>query len=212
MKNLDINTFDNIEDIPLGSSEQDPYDFFTLSDRNVMNSDMKKNIVQWNSRYSYNQLKNKDSLIMFLVEIFRSLFVSNCIDKNIDNVLLSIEEMFIDHYYNPQHSRLKYLIDDVGIFFTKLPITKAFHTYNKKYRITKRLYAPPTFNEVRHILNLAQILSLEEGLDLLTFDADETLYPDGHDFNDEVLASYISCLLKKMNIAIVTAACKYKNV
>ncbi|SOV79151.1 haloacid dehalogenase hydrolase, putative [Plasmodium sp. gorilla clade G3] len=210
MKNLDINTFDNIEDIPLCSSEQDPYDFFTLSDRNVMNSDMKKNIVQWNSRYSYNQLKNKDSLIMFLVEIFRSLFVSNCIDKNIDNVLLSIEEMFIDHYYNPQHSRLKYLIDDVGIFFTKLPITKAFHTYNKKYRITKRLYAPPTFNEVRHILNLAQILSLEEGLDLLTFDADETLYPDGHDFNDEVLASYISCLLKKMNIAIVTAA-SYNN-
>ncbi|CRG95946.1 IMP-specific 5'-nucleotidase, putative [Plasmodium gallinaceum] len=210
MKKLDIDVYDKIEDIHLGIYEQDQCDFLALSDRNVMNSDTKKNIIHFNNHYSYNQLKNKDSLIMFLVDILKSLFVSNCIDKNIDNVLLSIEEMFIDHYYNPLHSRLKYLIDDVGIFFTKLPISKAFHTYNKKYQITKRLYAPPTFNEVRHILNLAQILSLEDGLDLLTFDADETLYPDGHDFHDEVLASYISILLKKMNIAIVTAAC-YNN-
>ncbi|SCP02514.1 IMP-specific 5'-nucleotidase, putative [Plasmodium malariae] len=210
MEEIDINSYDKNEDMECTFFEQEKYDILALSDRGVINSHMKKNIIHWNNRYSYNQLKNKDSLIMFLVNIFRSLFLSNCIDKNIDNVLLSIEEMFTDHYYNPMHSRLKYLIDDVGIFFTKLPITKAFHTYNKKYRITKRLYAPPTFNEVRHILNLAQILSVEDGLDLLTFDADETLYPDGYDFHDEVLASYISSLLKKMNIAIVTAA-SYNN-
>ncbi|CRH03691.1 IMP-specific 5'-nucleotidase, putative [Plasmodium relictum] len=210
MKKLDINVYDKIDDIHFSIFEQDQYDFLALSDRNVINSDTKKNIVHLNNHYSYNQLKNRDSLIMFLVDILKSLFVSNCIDKNINNVLQSVEEMFIDHYNNPLHSRLKYLIDDVGIFFTKLPISKAFHTYNEKYQITKRLYVPPTFNEVRHIFNLAQILSLEEGLDLLTFDADETLYPDGHDFHDEVLASYISILLKKMNIAIVTAAC-YNN-
>ncbi|CAG9475408.1 IMP-specific 5'-nucleotidase, putative [Plasmodium vivax] len=210
MEKLDIPPHEMYEDMQHAFREQDKYDFLAISDGSVINSYMKKNVVDWNNRYSYNQLKNKDSLIMFLVDIFRSLFLSNCIDKNIDNVLSSIEEMFTDHYYNPMHSRLKYLIDDVGIFFTKLPITKAFHTYNKKYRITKRLYAPPTFNEVRHILNLAQILSLEDGLDLLTFDADETLYPDGYDFHDEVLASYISSLLKKMNIAIVTAA-SYSN-
>ncbi|SBT44744.1 IMP-specific 5'-nucleotidase, putative [Plasmodium ovale wallikeri] len=210
MDNLNINVYETCEDMQCSFFEPDKYDFLALSDRSVINSHMKKNIVHWNNRYSYNQLKNKDSLIMFLVDIFKSLFLSNCIDKNIDNVLSSIEEMFTDHYNNPMHSRLKYLIDDVGIFFTKLPITKAFHTYNRKYRITKRLYAPPTFNEVRHILNLAQILSLEDGLDLLTFDADETLYPDGYDFHDEVLASYISSLLKKMNIAIVTAA-SYNN-
>ncbi|SBT78642.1 IMP-specific 5'-nucleotidase, putative [Plasmodium ovale] len=210
MDNLNINVYETCEDMQCSFFAPDKYDFLALSDRSVINSHMKKNIVHWNNRYSYNQLKNKDSLIMFLVDIFKSLFLSNCIDKNIDNVLSSIEEMFTDHYNNPMHSRLKYLIDDVGIFFTKLPITKAFHTYNRKYRITKRLYAPPTFNEVRHILNLAQILSLEDGLDLLTFDADETLYPDGYDFHDEVLASYISSLLKKMNIAIVTAA-SYNN-
>ncbi|KMZ91008.1 hypothetical protein PVMG_06308, partial [Plasmodium vivax Mauritania I] len=157
MEKLDIPPHEMYEDMQHAFREQDKYDFLAISDGSVINSYMKKNVVDWNNRYSYNQLKNKDSLIMFLVDIFRSLFLSNCIDKNIDNVLSSIEEMFTDHYYNPMHSRLKYLIDDVGIFFTKLPITKAFHTYNKKYRITKRLYAPPTFNEVRHILNLAQV-------------------------------------------------------
>lgn len=174
-------------------------------------SDLNGNEKRWsfaeiNRGSTYKQLKNKDSLIMFLVDILKSLFVSNCIDKNIDNVLLSIEEMFIDHYNDPMHSKLKFLIDDVGIFFTKIPLRKAFYTYNEKYRITKREYIPPTFNEARHILNLAQILSFEDGLDLLTFDADETLYPDGQNFHDEILASYISNLLRKMSIAIVTAA------
>lgn len=179
-------------------------DFMNMSISDI--NEKRWGFIETNKRSTYNQLNNKDSLIMFLVDILKSLFVSNCIDKDINNVLLSIEEMFLDHYNDPLHSKLKFLIDDVGIFYTKIPIRKAFHTYNEKYRITKRLYVPPTFNEVRHILNLAQILSFEDGLDLLTFDADETLYPDGQNFHDEVLAGYISNLLRKMNIAIVTAA------
>lgn len=169
-------------------------------------NEMRCNCLELNKGSTFNQLNNKDGLIMFLVNIFHSLFISNCIDKDIDIVLQSVEEMFLDHYKDPQHSKLKFLIDDIGIFYTKIPILKAFQTYNEKYRITKRIYVPPTFNEVRHILNVAQILSFEDGLDLLTFDADETLYPDGQNFNDEILAGYISNLLRKMNIAVVTAA------
>lgn len=197
---------DRFDNIHRGSFDAGLFEYLAVSDVNGIHTDGKKKIIQMNGLSTYNQLKNKDSLIMFLVDILKSLFISNSIDKNIDEVLLSIEEMFVGHYNDPLNSRLKFLIDDVGIFYTKLPLLKAFHTYNQKYKITKRLYIPPTFNEVRHIFNLAQILSFEEGLDLLTFDADETLYPDGHNFHDEILASYISTLLKKMNIAIVTAA------
>ncbi|VWU52382.1 IMP-specific 5'-nucleotidase, putative, partial [Hepatocystis sp. ex Piliocolobus tephrosceles] len=207
MDKFNFNTCETFDDLKNYMHGFETHDYPILPNH----GSIKKNLMRWNNRYSFKQMKDKDSLIMFLVDIFKSLFLSNSIDKNIDNVLLSIEEMFTDHYKNPFHSRLRYLVDDIGIFFTKLPIRKAFHTYNAKYKITKRLYAPPTFNEVRHILNLAQILSLEDGLDLLTFDADETLYPDGSNFHDEILASYISSLLKKMKIAIVTAASYNKN-
>ena len=57
-------------------------------------------------------------------------------------------------------SRLKRLVPTIGTFFTRLPLRKAFMAYNAKYGITKRRYVCISFNELRHILNLAQIIAL----------------------------------------------------
>ena len=57
-------------------------------------------------------------------------------------------------------SRLKQLIPSVGTFYTRLPLRKAFEAYNAKYGITKRRYICISFNEIRHILNLAQIIAM----------------------------------------------------
>jgi IMP and pyridine-specific 5'-nucleotidase len=57
-------------------------------------------------------------------------------------------------------SRLKRLVPTIGTFFTRLPLRKAFLAYNAKYGITKRRYVCISFNELRHILNLAQIIAL----------------------------------------------------
>ena len=57
-------------------------------------------------------------------------------------------------------SRLKQLVPTVGTFHTHLPLRKAFMAYNKKYSLTKRKFITITFNELRHILNLAQIMAL----------------------------------------------------
>ena len=83
-------------------------------------------------------------------------------------------EMLIDehrlHYENQNDStgtgthigpsRLKQLVPTVGTFHTHLPLRKAFMAYNKKYSLTKRKFITITFNELRHILNLAQIMAL----------------------------------------------------
>eukprot|EP01068_Selenidium_serpulae_P016888 Selendium_serpulae@DN6332_c0_g1_i17.p2 len=50
-------------------------------------------------------------------------------------------------------------------------------------------------------------MALKKKLKLLTFDGDETLYPDGQNFEDLDIASYIAMLIKEgINVAIVTAA------
>ena len=57
-------------------------------------------------------------------------------------------------------SRLKQLVPTVGSFHTHLPLRRAFLAYNEKHRITKRRHICISFNELRHILNLAQIMAM----------------------------------------------------
>jgi IMP and pyridine-specific 5'-nucleotidase len=59
-----------------------------------------------------------------------------------------------------QPSRLKQLVPTIGVFHTSLPLRKAFEEYNEKHCLTKRKHIQISFNEIRHILNLAQIMAL----------------------------------------------------
>jgi IMP and pyridine-specific 5'-nucleotidase len=60
----------------------------------------------------------------------------------------------------PTPSRLRRLVPSIGNFHTRLPLRKAFEAYNAKYGVTKRRYICISFNEIRHILNLAQIIAM----------------------------------------------------
>ena len=53
-------------------------------------------------------------------------------------------------------------------------------------------------NEIRHVLNLAQVLAVRDtNLRLVTFDGDCTLYSDGSDFSDVKLARFIALPIDK---------------
>ncbi|EED92089.1 predicted protein, partial [Thalassiosira pseudonana CCMP1335] len=107
-------------------------------------------------------------------------------------------------------SRLKQLVPSVGTFYTRLPLRRAFEAYNAKYGITKRRHICISFNEIRHILNLAQIIAMihpyhmEEEIVV----RNQTLYSDGANFeSNPKLAKYLYLLLKHgVTIAVVTAA------
>ena len=64
------------------------------------------------------------------------------------------------NYYEPKQSRLKKLVPTVGLFHTPLPLRQAYEAYNAKYKLDKRRHLAISFNEIRHILNLAQIMAL----------------------------------------------------
>lgn len=74
-----------------------------------------------------------------------------------EHIALSSSSSSADHH---RPSRLKKLVPTVGVFHTRLPLRRAFEAYNRKYAVTKRKHICISFNELRHILNLAQIMAL----------------------------------------------------
>lgn len=136
-----------------------------------------------------------------------SLFNMGCLDTLCDPLLAAFETLLDEHQKSPGTSRLRGLVPEIGVFFTTLPFTEAFHIYNQKYHITQRRFIPPTAHEIRHVMNIAQIVAVKNQLRLVSFDGDETLYPDGRNFESMDAAYYIVTLLKKgVSIAVVTAA------
>jgi IMP and pyridine-specific 5'-nucleotidase len=88
-------------------------------------------------------------------------------------------------------------------------MAQAFRLYDQKYSISQRRMIPPSFNEIRHILNLAQIIDLGKELKMISFDGDQTLYNDGGNFdikNSELALSLIRLLCHNVKVILVTAA------
>lgn len=72
------------------------------------------------------------------------------------------------------------LVPTAGPFFTRLPLEAAFKYQDGRRHISSRRYVAPSFNDVRLVLNSAQIMAVTGGaLRLATFDGDVTLYDDG---------------------------------
>ena len=108
-------------------------------------------------------------------------------------------------------SKLKLLVPSVGVFFTPILLKKAFLFQDKERRISSRRFVAPSFNDIRLILNSAQIMGIiEEGgpPELVTFDGDVTLYPDGECLtaDNPVISRILEMLIRGTKIAIVTAA------
>lgn len=113
-------------------------------------------------------------------------------------------------------SRLRKLVPSIGRFFTPLPLAEAFLLEDERRAISKRRLVSPSFNDVRMILNTAQILALTSlykknkgaRLKLVTFDGDVTLYEDGKslDENSSVVHRLIKLLSLGLYVGVVTAA------
>ncbi|KAL9025206.1 MAG: hypothetical protein Q9196_005932, partial [Gyalolechia fulgens] len=107
-------------------------------------------------------------------------------------------------------SKLKLLVPSVGVFFTPLLLEQAFNFQDERRRISSRRFVPPSFNDIRLILNSAQLLGLvrNERIQLVTFDGDVTLYDDGESLSDEnpVIPRILRLLRQGIHIGIVTAA------
>lgn len=109
-----------------------------------------------------------------------------------------------------EDSRLDQLVPQIGTFFTPLPLVEAFDIQERRRAICNRRMVSPSFNDIRHILNSAQILAMIKAKDLklITFDGDVTLYEDGGSIEKggKIVRRLISLLQRGYNVGIVTAA------
>ena len=104
-------------------------------------------------------------------------------------------------------SKLKELVPTHrGRFHTPLHLEEAWLRYDKKYCVSSRRNVPPSFNEVRHTMNLAQVVALED-IQLACFDGDGTLYTDQANFSYMPLAESLIVLMQHgVTVVLVTAA------
>jgi IMP and pyridine-specific 5'-nucleotidase len=105
-----------------------------------------------------------------------------------------------------QHqSKLKLLVPSIGTFFTRLPLVKAFKIQDRTRSISCRRFVPPSFNDIRLILNTAQILAITMtgSLELATFDGDVTLYDDGKSLEptNDVIPRILGRSINTMNMS-----------
>ncbi|KOS22328.1 IMP-specific 5'-nucleotidase 1 [Escovopsis weberi] len=124
-------------------------------------------------------------------------------------------ELMIDDYISRQNqdhvlpSKLGMLVPTAGPFFTRLPLEAAFKYQDRKRYMSSRRFVAPSFNDVRLVLNSAQIMAVTNGaLQLATFDGDVTLYDDGQSLEptSPIIPRLLDLLRKNIRVGIVTAA------
>ncbi|RDA91427.1 hypothetical protein CP533_6262 [Ophiocordyceps camponoti-saundersi (nom. inval.)] len=129
-------------------------------------------------------------------------------------IMRDVEGLIDDHIQrqslpHPRPSKLSMLVPTAGPFFTRLPLGPAFAYQDGKRNMSRRRYVSPSFNDVRLILNSAQLMAVTaDGLELATFDGDVTLYDDGGslDRDSEMVPRILSLMRRNVKIGIVTAA------
>ncbi|KAI0172437.1 IMP-specific 5-nucleotidase [Hypoxylon sp. FL1284] len=130
-------------------------------------------------------------------------------------IMRDIEVMVDDHILhqsdaNRVPSKLKLLVPTIGTFFTRLPLEAAFKFQDRKRYMSSRRFVSPSFNDVRLVLNTAQLMAVTTHgtLRLATFDGDVTLYDDGGSLEPDspVVARVIDLMRKNVKVGIVTAA------
>ncbi len=150
----------------------------------------------------------KDGLVEWMKDMLNHSFVLDATETYV-GTMSYFEELVEEHRKNRFDSRIRGFVPTIGVFHTPLPLAAAFQTYDEKYSISKRKFVPPTFNEIRHILNLAQIMAIGSKLELISFDGDQTLYQDGGNFeasNLELASGIITLLCNNVKVAVITAA------
>jgi hypothetical protein len=152
-----------------------------------------------------------DALIEFIREELRRCFEmydKDEVDRRYVETLAYITNLIDAHRRQPHKSRLSCLVPTVTRFFTELDLVKAYDFYNRKTRISSRMFVAPSFNEIRHMLNVAQVhATCSRKVRMITFDGDQTLYADGECItNQSIIDSIVRLMKDGVVIAVVTAA------
>lgn len=107
-----------------------------------------------------------DGLIEFIVDHLSHSFVLDAMAATAGDTWTFVEELIIEHIelgksgdtkIDVRRSRLAKAVPSVSSFLTPLPLRAAWNIYDSKYKVSQRRFVQPGFDDVRHVLNLAQV-------------------------------------------------------
>lgn len=97
---------------------------------------------------------------------------------NVRDAFVRAQTLMRDHHISPVGSELSLLCPAVSPIFLELDLLAALDEFDGSHGLTRRLWVPPSFAEIRKVLNLS-VVNAATGIKLLTLDADDTIYSDG---------------------------------
>ncbi|KAF1788756.1 HAD-like domain [Phytophthora cactorum] len=154
-------------------------------------------------------LKEQDPMI----ELLREWIMSPVGDQqelrvSVLEVFRYMSELMSEHAESPERSRLRKFLPHLKKIFLPLDLTRAALEYDASTHFLARKRVPPTFKEVRHILNLATTNAIAGKLKLVTFDADDTIYEDGGTISksSRMVQVIVELLRRGVVVSLVTAA------
>lgn len=154
---------------------------------------------------SATRLKEQDELI----QLIRTYICDpHEMPMTVEQAFEAVAALLEQHHLSPETSRLRRLCPHVGKVFLKLDLLSALDEYDSAAHITRRRFVPPSFKEVRQVLNLAVVHAVSSGVKLVTLDADDTIYSDGGTLAmDSPMIPLITKLLRLgLHVSLVTAA------
>ena len=109
---------------------------------------------------------------------------------------------------SPSSSELSALVPSIGAVWLPLDFDRALTTVDARARLRARRFVPPSFAEVRRVVNEATVVAAAPSVSLLTLDADNTIYSDGGTltFDAPIVPLLVRILRTGVRVAIVTAA------
>jgi len=108
----------------------------------------------------------------------------------------------------PAGSSLEKVCPTVSPIFLELDLLTALDEFDCSHGLTQRRFVPPSFAEIRKVLNLSVVNAAARPLKLLTLDADETIYADGLTLSAEspIIPLLIKAMRLGIHVSLVTAA------
>mmetsp|Transcript_36965 Transcript_36965/g.80525 ORF Transcript_36965/g.80525 Transcript_36965/m.80525 type:complete len:426 (-) Transcript_36965:134-1411(-) len=118
-----------------------------------------------------------------------------------------LQELVREFQRNPKENRLKKIVPKMCKLHTDLLVIEAFYWYDEIFRLSTRRHVRPSFADLRHILNFAQMAACVPQVKLVTCDGDGTIYTHNQNIeNREIVEPILSVLRLGLHFGLVTAA------
>jgi IMP and pyridine-specific 5'-nucleotidase len=156
---------------------------------------------------SSSRLKEQDEFI----QLIRSYICDpHDTPMTVEEAFEAVQSLLDEHYKDGIHRsvRLHRLCPNMGRLFSSLNLVEALQEYDIGVRITKRKFVPPSFKEIRQVINIATVRAVASSIRLLTLDADDTIYNDGCTLKiDSPMVPLITKFMRRgIHVSLVTAA------